>query len=68
MTPDVFATTKHFNYFGYVPPLDLTKGGRYTHVTTDYCEADDNFYDIVCDDNMNFYFVQAFPDGVVIEL
>lgn len=68
MTRDVFATTKHFNNFGYVPPLNLNQGGRYTHVINAYSDTDDRYYDIVCDDNMNFYFVQDFPEGVVIEI
>lgn len=68
MTAEEFTKTKHFYNYGFVPPLDITKGGRYTHVTTCYCDNDDRYYEIVCDDNMNFYYCLAFPDGIVVEL
>lgn len=68
MTADEFLKTKHFNYFGFVSPLDLKKGGRYTYVTRVYKEDEDRYYDIVCDDNMNFYYCLSFIDGLVIEI
>ena len=68
MTRNEFLTTKHFNSYGYVPPLDLNKGGRYTHVINAYSDTDDTYYEIVCDDNMNFYYCVSFPDDIVVEL
>lgn len=68
MTRNEFLTTKHFSRFGFVPPLDLNKGGRYTHVMNDYSDTDDRNYEIVCDDNMNFYYCVSFPEAIVVEL
>lgn len=68
MTAEEFTKTKHFNYFGFVLPLDTSKGGRYTHVLNTYCDTDDCYYEIVADDNMNFYYCLAFPEGTVVEL
>ena len=68
MTQEEFKNCKNFDYFGFVYPLDLKDGGRYTHVQTVYDKSDNKYYDIVCDDQMNFYYMIHFPHGVVVEV
>lgn len=66
MTKEEFIKSKHFDHWGFIPPLDCSKGGRYTHVTR--VQQDNNIYDILCDYDMNFYYCLAFPHGVVVDL
>lgn len=68
MTKEEFKTTKHFEFWGFVKPLDPQKGGRYTHVQTVYDKTDCKYYDILCDDQMNFYYFLHFPHGVVVKM
>ena len=67
MTKQDFLKTKHFVSFGFVPLLDISKGGRYTGITQATAH-DGNLYDIFCDDNMNFYCypVKTYKKGVEI--
>lgn len=55
MTKEEFLTARRFPEWGFVPLLDVTKGGRYMHVISAICPRDQKEYDIFCDDNMNFY-------------
>ena len=68
MTADIFINCKHFPYWGFIPPLDLTNGGRYTHITTCRTDTnnDKNLYDIVSDDNMNFFYIKHFKNNPIV--
>ena len=54
MTESEFVNTKHFYSLGFVPLLNVSRGGRYTHL----CKAiahDNKEYDIFVDDQYNFF-------------
>lgn len=55
MTKEEFMTARRFPQWGFVPLLDISKGGRYVHVIDCICPRDNIVYDIFADDNMNFY-------------
>ena len=62
MTVEEFKKCKHFDHWGFVPPLDISKGGRYVHVTKAVA-SDLKRYDIFADENMNLFFWQS-PEDV----
>lgn len=55
MTKEEFLQTKHFESFGFVPLFNVSKGGRYTHLCTCLCNHDGIYYDILIDEQYNFY-------------
>lgn len=57
MTRDIFIECKHFKNWGFIPPLDLKKGGKYINVVTATCDLDNKDYEIIADYNMNFYYI-----------
>lgn len=68
MSKQEFLQSKYFDHWGFVKPLDIYKGGRYTHVSTVYSVNDDKYFDIICDEQMNFYYMIHFPHGIVVNL
>lgn len=61
MTQKEFCETKHFVSFGFVPLLDVKKGGRYTALCKAFAH-DHKEYDIFIDENYHFYCYPVIPN------